>query len=141
MKLTYRGVSYEHVPTSLEVTEGNILGKYRGQVTRRHCVMSEIARPESESVLMHYRGSLYPTMQAVLPEALQQRHVSHQAPAPSCPIKLPQLSKLMSQDVRQVHLENMRQSLEHRIQSAQAQGDQHLVNLLRQESNNLRASH
>lgn len=141
MKLTYRGVAYEHVPTSLEVTEGNILGKYRGQVTRRRCVVSEIERPESESMLLHYRGGLYPTMQAVLPVSLRERRVNHQAPAPSCPVKLPQLSKLMSQDVRQVHIENMRRSLERRIQSAQARGDQHLVNLLRQESNNLRASH
>ncbi|OKH17885.1 DUF4278 domain-containing protein [[Limnothrix rosea] IAM M-220] len=141
MKLTYRGVSYEHVPTSLEVTEGNILGKYRGQVTHRRCVASEIKRPESESVLLHYRGNLYSTMQSVIPASLRERSVGHQAPAPSCPVKLPQLSQLMSQDVRQVHLENMRRSLERRIQSAQASGDQHLVNLLRQESHNLRASH
>ncbi|AFY36588.1 hypothetical protein Lepto7376_0140 [[Leptolyngbya] sp. PCC 7376] len=140
MKLTYRGVSYDRAPASLEVTEGNILGKYRGQVTRRRCVVSSVERPDVESVLLHYRGGSYATMQPAIPASLRERRVN-QAPAPSCPVRLPQLSRLMSQDVRQVHLENMRRSLESRIQSAQARGDQHLVSLLRQESSNLWLSH
>ena len=140
MKLTYRGVSYEHSPASLEVTEGNILGKYRGQLTRRHQIMHHLERPDAESMLLHYRGGLYSTMQPTITASIKKSRVL-QAPAASCPVRLPQLSKLMNQDVRQVHLDNMRRSLEQRIQSAQAKGDKHLVKILKQESSNLRMSH
>jgi hypothetical protein len=137
MKLTYRGVSYDRVPTNLEVTEGDILGKYRGQVVRRHCLLQEVSRPEVESVLLHYRGSEYA---AVMPKFTPSEQL-HQAPAASCPVRLPQLSKLMDGDVRQVHVENMRRNLEMRIQAAQAKGDEHLVSLLQQESNKLWIAH
>ena len=140
MKLTYRGVSYDRAPASLEVTEGDILGKYRGQLTRCHKATQPLERPDVESMLLHYRGGLYSAMKPAVAGSMKQPRVL-QAPAASCPIRLPQLSKLMNQDVRQVHLENMRRSLEQRIQSAQAKGDQHLVKILRQESNNLRMSH
>lgn len=133
MKLTYRGVSYDHLPATLEVTEGDILGKYRGQLTRQHCVAQTIDRPEMESVILHYRGSSYAVMQPKVAVSAQ----SQQAPAPTCPVQFSQLSQLMSPDVHQVHLENMRRSLERRIQMAQAKGDNHLVNLLQQESNAL----
>lgn len=36
MKLSYRGVSYEAEPTTLEVTEGEIRGMYRGPAWKRH---------------------------------------------------------------------------------------------------------
>lgn len=36
MKLSYRGVSYKAEPTTLEVTEGEIRGMYRGQAWKRH---------------------------------------------------------------------------------------------------------
>ncbi len=34
MKLSYRGVSYEIEPSTLEVTEGEVGGLYRGQAWR-----------------------------------------------------------------------------------------------------------
>ena len=118
------------------MTEGDILGKYRGQTVHRHQIAQAIKRPDAESVLLHYRGAEYAVNHAMVPSTLKKKSIA-QAPAASCPIKLPQLSKLMSQDVRQVHIENMRQSLERRIQSAQARGDDRLVRLLKQESNKL----
>ncbi|HAX85169.1 MAG TPA: hypothetical protein DCY91_02645 [Cyanobacteria bacterium UBA11370] len=36
MKLAYRGVSYETQPLTLEVTEGEIGGMYRGQTWKVH---------------------------------------------------------------------------------------------------------
>jgi hypothetical protein len=36
MKLSYRGLSYEAEPTTLEVTEGEIRGMYRTQAWKRH---------------------------------------------------------------------------------------------------------
>ncbi|NEP57990.1 MAG: DUF4278 domain-containing protein [Symploca sp. SIO2G7] len=36
MKLSYRGISYEEQPSTLEVSEGEIGGKYRGQTWKIH---------------------------------------------------------------------------------------------------------
>ncbi|PLZ30745.1 hypothetical protein CBP27_22845, partial [Fischerella thermalis WC542] len=36
MKLTYRGVDYESNPLAVEMTPGEMGGKYRGQQWRRH---------------------------------------------------------------------------------------------------------
>ncbi|WP_024545675.1 DUF4278 domain-containing protein [Picosynechococcus sp. NKBG15041c] len=132
MKLTYRGVSYDYRPATLEVMEGDIVGRYRGQTIRRHCVAETLERPEVESVLLHYRGNTYQSLQAV-PEVLPQR----QAAAAACPVQVLPLTKLMGQDARRIHLENMRHSLERRLQTAQARGDEHLISLLQQESNAL----
>ena len=136
MKLTYRGVSYEYVPACLEVKEGDIVGKYRGQMTRQHQTARNFVRPDMESMLLHYRGSSYAVQRAALPEIVAEK-ASVQAPAASCPVKLPQLAAFMGRDVRQVHIENMRRSLDARLRSAQEKGDQHLVSLLRQESKKL----
>ncbi|ANV85459.1 hypothetical protein AWQ21_00700 [Picosynechococcus sp. PCC 7003] len=134
MKLTYRGVSYDSLPATLEVTEGDILGRYRGQVVRRHCVTQTVDRPDVESVLLHYRGGTYAIQQPVVKATAQQQQ---EAAAAACPVRVPQLSKLMGQDARRVHLENMRRSLERRIRTAQAQGDEQLITLLQQESHAL----
>lgn len=138
MKLTYRGVPYEQAPVSLEVTEGDIVGRYRGQSVRSHLPATKFERPEVESMLLHYRGHGYCKLQATVPGAVA---TVNQAPAASCPIPLSKLAQLMPQDVRQVHIENMRHSLEERIKAAQARGDNHLVNLLQRESNQLWPSH
>lgn len=140
MKLTYRGVSYEYVPACLEVGEGDIVGKYRGRVTRQHRLAKGLKRPDMESMLLHYRGSAYEVRRVVVPEVVTEK-VRVQAPAPSCPIKLPQLATFMGRDVHQVHIENMRRSLDARLRSAQQKGDEHLISLLRQESQKLWMSH
>ncbi|MBV5257733.1 DUF4278 domain-containing protein [Synechococcus moorigangaii CMS01] len=134
MKLTYRGVSYDYRPATLEVTEGDIVGRYRGQAIRRHCVAQAVERPDVESVLLHYRGGSYAIVQPVVTLAAQGQQ---EAAAASCPVQVPQLSKVMGQSARHVHLENMRRSLERRLQMAQAKGDEHLIRLLQQESQNL----
>ena len=135
MKLTYRGVSYDYRPTTLEITEKDILGRYRGQTIRRHCVTQALERPDVESVLLHYRGGTYGLLQATVRATTQ----SQEAPAAACPVPTAQRSRLMEPDARHIHLENMRRSLERRLQAAQAKGDEHLINLLQQESNALPA--
>lgn len=139
MKLTYRGVPYEQTPVNLEVTEGEILGRYRGQSVRSHRPAISLERPEVESMLLHYRGQAYSKLQPIVQAAVVP--VVRQAPAASCPVPLLKLSKLMPQDIKEVHIENMRHSLEERIKTAQAKGDEHLVSLLQRESNQLWPSH
>ena len=118
MKLTYRGVSYEHIPVTLEVNEVDIIGKYRGQA----------------SALLHYRGSNYKVMQPVFSSTRKE------APSASCPVRLPQLSKLVNSDIHSVHLNNMRSNLERRLQMARQKGDEQLISQLQQESRKLMIS-
>jgi Domain of unknown function (DUF4278) len=57
MKLSYRGVNYELNPVYIEVTESEIIGKYRGLPT----IMTSIPRetiPQSIRKLT-YRGNNY----------------------------------------------------------------------------------
>ena len=45
--------------------------------------------------------------------------------------------QLKDQEVQKVHLENVRRNLNHRLQKAKDRGDQELINLLNQESQQL----
>lgn len=57
MKLSYRGVSYEEQPSTLEVTEGEIGGKYRGQIWNIHRPKQSSRRPMFRELI--YRGITY----------------------------------------------------------------------------------
>lgn len=58
MKLSYRGVSYEAEPQTVEVTEGEICGTYRGQAWRVH--RYKLSRPRYLApVELTYRGLPY----------------------------------------------------------------------------------
>ena len=57
MKFTYRGVSYEHQPATLETIDTGIIGKYRGvksQFRRRQSILI----PNS-SFRLKYRGLMH----------------------------------------------------------------------------------
>jgi hypothetical protein len=58
MKLSYRGVSYEAEPDTLEVTEGEIGGLYRGRAWRVHN-HQPIRRRYLASLELIYRGVGY----------------------------------------------------------------------------------
>ncbi|NET57667.1 MAG: DUF4278 domain-containing protein [Symploca sp. SIO2E6] len=57
MKLTYRGISYEHQPTILETAETGITGKYRG-VKSHFRRRQSILMPHS-SFRLKYRGLMH----------------------------------------------------------------------------------
>lgn len=57
MKLTYRGINYDSHPHSLEVSEGEVGGKYRGQEWRVHRVKG--SAPRKSSGKFTYRGVTY----------------------------------------------------------------------------------
>lgn len=58
MKLFYRGVSYEAEPETLEVTEGEIGGTYRGHSWRVHHPTRQ-PHTNGRPVALHYRGVAY----------------------------------------------------------------------------------
>jgi hypothetical protein len=57
MKLTYRGVSYEYTPPTIETTEGELAGKYRG-LDWRFCNLKK-APVQQATVELMYRGVAY----------------------------------------------------------------------------------
>jgi hypothetical protein len=133
MKYTYRGVTYEKEPLSLEVTEGEIGGTYRGQAWR-HRYPRHIPELKPQPYLQ-YRGVAY-----------SKRPYIQSGPRIACqiePIRHAVSAEQLSDDVqttnlaKQIHLENIRRHLEHRLQVAKANDDRDLIALLQQESQQL----
>ena len=133
MKLSYRGVDYEDEPLTLEVNEGEIGGKYRGQNWRyrypRHI-------PHLQPKLhLQYRGVACSTRPISKTEGntVPRREVT----ATFCPVPIGKQGKGVADEVAKMHWENIRQNLERRLQIAKASGDETLVNLLEKESEQL----
>ncbi|NES19278.1 MAG: DUF4278 domain-containing protein [Symploca sp. SIO3E6] len=55
--MKYRGINYEEQPSMLEVSEGQIGGKYRGQTWRIHRAKQNLRHPASRELT--YRGISY----------------------------------------------------------------------------------
>ncbi len=137
MKLTYRGVEYDHNPPMLEVSESDILCNYRGR-QHRYTYVRHIPFPQPQAQLT-YRGATYQT----------NRHGERQsvAQAESKSVfsafqrNLAKLTPLMDErrqllrEAARSHSESIQRSLEHRIAVAREQGN---VNLLQQLEDEMR---
>jgi Domain of unknown function (DUF4278) len=135
MRLTYRGVSYERQPLSLEVTEGEIGGQYRGQ-TWRHHYPRHIPNLKPKPYVLQYRGVAYCTQPTLLPGPRIGCHtesVSRQEFKKS----IERLFQPVVDEAQQIHLENIRRRLEHRLQVAKIKGDETLIHQLEEESRQL----
>ncbi|MBX2863057.1 MAG: DUF4278 domain-containing protein [Leptolyngbyaceae cyanobacterium MAG.088] len=137
MKLTYRGVKYDHSLPMLEVSESDILCNYRG---RQHCYtyVRHIPFPQPQAQLT-YRGAAYQT----------NRHGGRQTVAladnksvfSAFQRKLAELTPLMDErrqllrESARSHSESIQRSLEHRIAVAREQGN---INLLQQLEDEMR---
>ncbi|MBE7381120.1 MAG: DUF4278 domain-containing protein [Leptolyngbya sp. SIO1E4] len=132
MKLRYRGVEYDYTPPSLEVSESEILGRYRGR-SLRFSYVKHVPFPQPEADLS-FRGATYHTN--------NYGQVKPVVPAQ----EVPQGSKFMPvfdsmatarrhllQESARIHQESIRRSLQRRIEIAQAQGDDMLVRQLEDE--------
>lgn len=136
MKLTYRGASYDYEPPTIDMMEGELGGKYRGQPWRvsypRH-----IPVPQS-AVELKYRAVSYNTgdvENAGIPAPA--------APATNVPIwavSPRSASHTVVSEVSQIHRANICQNLERRIEAAKARGDKQLLQMLEQESQQLTCS-
>ena len=124
MKLTYRGINYEHQPSQLETTPSEIGGKYRGQNWMynypRH-VLNVESRQDLKYRGLSYKGNSYLQIE--------------QSSVCSVPINKP-CSRLEDETV-EIHWDNIRRNLERRLQVAKASGNHTLVNLLKEESRQL----
>lgn len=132
MKRSYRGVNYIGEPSTLEVTEGEIGGLYRGQNWRFHYAKHMPEPLPSQN--LQYRGVAYRNSQPAVPVLSKQEESV-------TPIARWQWSNRHKREVldelTRSHLQNIRRSLEHRLQVAKAKGDEQLVRMLEKESEQL----
>lgn len=131
MKLSYRGVCYERTPSALDITEGDIGGTYRGQAWRHHYVRHIPEPPPVRD--LKWRGVAYRPGKPAIAESMA-------APQPVAPVATNPVLFLSNRrgksldETAVMHLRNIRQSLEHRLQVAKAKGDEQLVRMLEKES-------
>lgn len=127
MVLSYRGVPYQKTQLEIDIDEGPLKGKYRGQEWNEHYPRHMVTLAPKPP--MTYRGIAVGRVEA--------RPLREEI---ACPITLHSAPKTMSNDLSQTHLENMRQSLERRLKIAQEKGDRALLQMLEQESKQLSVS-
>ncbi|NET32339.1 MAG: DUF4278 domain-containing protein [Cyanothece sp. SIO1E1] len=137
MKLCYRGVDYEYSPHTLEMTESEILGQYRGRSLKFQYVRHI---PVPQPILnLQYRGVAYRTYASGQVEA-----PVHTAPAPDMASLEPTDSAVtinsvfrtrqaLLREVAEIHRNSIRRSLEHRIEVAKTQGNKNLLHQLEVE--------
>lgn len=58
MKLSFRGITYETQPSTVEIMEGGVGGKYRGNPWKVHLLKKRASHHASPRV-MTYRGVTY----------------------------------------------------------------------------------
>jgi hypothetical protein len=133
MNLCYRGIQHNSHPLSLEVSESELTGKYRSQNYHlrypRH-----VPKLEPKSNLC-YRGVMYQHCPEIQTEVKIKAQLA--AIARSCPSSPRPNAPKAKNPFSDVHFHNIRHDLERRIQVAQNRGDDSLVSLLQQESEQL----
>ena len=120
MRLSYRGVSYESNPLTLEVTEGEIQGKYRGASWKCH-TLAEVQIPQAPQRLKN-QNSVYSQQDRA---QIERTQLSQTLPVRSTFNVLQQLKR--------IHSANVYRSLEHRMQVARDREDDQLLQVLESE--------
>jgi hypothetical protein len=136
MKLCYRGVEYDYTPPVLEVSESEMLGHYRGRPLHFSYV-KHVPFPQSEANLT-YRGAGYHTNRHGEVEAVVQVNKAPQEPQFK-PVfdSMAAARRSLLQESARVHQDNIRRSLERRMQIAHSRGDMPLVRQLEEELHQL----
>lgn len=126
--------NYQPEPTTLEITETQIIGTYNRQ-QRQYPYPRHIAQFESPS----HRGSRNTLSQiAILPKSCNLALSGGNSEVNEV-VDILQY-QLNDRAIRQNHLDNMRRSLERRLQAAEASGNKNLINLLNDEFKQLKTS-
>ena len=118
MKLTYRGANYEYDIPTVDMIEGEVAGKYRGQ-NWNYRYPRHIPHPKK------YGGTNYTRKGDSQAGDRDVAAASAPAAAKSYPTVV---------EVAQVHRANICNILDRRKQAAQANGDERLLRLLEIES-------
>jgi len=139
MRLSYRGVPYDYVPPSVGITEGEVLGKYRGLPWREHLVRDvPVSQP---SYYLKYRGVPYWSNQVSEAGRMVEPQVALTSPVltPSFGLETywaPARSQRERQrlaEIARIHQQNLRERLNYRLEKAKQRGDETLIHLLEAE--------
>lgn len=129
MKLCYRGVDYDYTPPTLEVTESELMGCYRGRL-HHFSYVRHMPCPQPISA-MQFRGHAYQTKAeggfeslATLPPVVT---------VPATPSPMVQARRQLLKEATRIHQENIRRSLDRRMAVAAAQGNRSLLSQLEAE--------
>lgn len=132
MKLCYRGVRYDYTPPVLEVSESDLAGQYRGR-SLRFSYVRHIPFPQPKARLT-FRGADYATdthgRVGSVAEGQKATWRSRFAPVFD---SMAAARRQLLQESAAAHQESIRRSLQHRIEVAQAQGNEGLVQQLEDE--------
>lgn len=142
MKLTYRGIDYDHNPPVLEVTKSEIACQYRGHASQ-YTYVRHVPIPQPAERLT-YRGVAYQTtrqgsIQQIAPQPHESatRHggislagLRRKLTGNSSVV---QARRQLLQESSQRHKTSIARSLQHRIDVAKAQGNEQLLQQLESE--------
>ncbi len=143
MKLTYRGIDYDYTPPVLEVTESEIVCRYRGH-TAPYTYVRHVPIPQPTERLT-YRGVAYQTTRQGGTQQVSQQPATrpvvpsesmltglHRKLAGTSPVAQARQELLKASS--RLHKENITRSLQHRIEVAKAQGNESLLQQLESEA-------
>ncbi|MDA0866305.1 MAG: DUF4278 domain-containing protein [Cyanobacteria bacterium] len=130
MKMCYRGVEYDYTPPALEVTESEILGQYRGR-SLRFSYAKHIPFPQPVAELK-FRGSVYRTnaQGAVSPAVASSSTATLGSNAVG---SMAEARRQLLQESARIHQDNVRRTLEQRIEAARSRGNDSLLRQLEDE--------
>lgn len=138
MRLTYRGVDYDYNPPSLEMSESEITGRYRGR-SYQFSYVRHVPFPQPVAEL-NYRGIAYKTNAQGQVEAAPRPTAGNRqnATAGLHPVRtMAEARRQLLKEAALAHRTNIQRSLEHRIAVARNQGNEPLVRQLEEEMHHL----
>ena len=124
MTVCYRGIPYQKPDFALDTHEEPIKGRYRGE-NWHHRYPNPIPESHGKPNLT-YRGVL-----------IACERTSPSTVATACPLLKPEIQKIVTHELGQTHIENMRRSIAKRLHVAKERGDKSLISLLEQEFDQL----
>jgi len=134
MRLSYRGVQYDHESIPVDLVDRGISGQYRGQ-SFAFTYPRHIPVPQA-TVRLQYRGLAYQSTATggVAPVGAAHPELAPGEQAVAVPLSLKsRVRQVQASEITKVHLESIRQRLQHRIDVAKANGDATLLNELEKE--------
>lgn len=132
MKLTYRGIKYEHAPEAVEVTTQGVCGKYRGAEWK--CHYPKYTPVTHNAAELKYRGASYYSGNPQEVEELKQRKKLNYIFAPNNQLFMKHPA---NNQLTQIHQANLQRNLQRRLEVAKQRGDEKLIRQLEQEANQL----
>jgi hypothetical protein len=130
VKMKYRGIEYKSETSLLEMKESDIIGKYRGSHWN-YRLPKHIPQLQPKPFLT-YRGVAYSTCPNATPEITNRQTVVTSIAPHSRLANTESISSL-----EELHLYNLKQNLERRIKVAQETLNDYLLEMLKQESQQL----